>query len=76
MSNLTDQEIELIARRVAADLAGRGRASAQPSPTTSSPAAELGIFDSIDEAVRAASAQALSEIGPSVVPALLRPKRI
>ena len=53
MPGLTDQEIELIARRVAADLAGHGSAPAQTPP---SPAAELGIFDGIDEAVRAAAA--------------------
>ncbi len=55
---LTDQEIELIAQRIVADLTGRGVAAAVPGgkpAATLSPAGELGVFDSIDEAVRAAS---------------------
>jgi aldehyde dehydrogenase len=57
MADLTEQEIELIARRIVADLTG-GVAAAVPggkpvAPT--SPAGELGVFDTIDEAVRAAS---------------------
>ena len=56
MPSLTDQEIELIARRVAADLAGRGSAPAKDLPAAPSPTADLGIFESIDEAVRSAAA--------------------
>ena len=55
MAGLSDQEIELIAQRIAADLGERG---AEPSPQRSagpSLIGELGIFDSIDEAVRAAA---------------------
>jgi acyl-CoA reductase-like NAD-dependent aldehyde dehydrogenase len=53
---LTDQEIEAIAQRIVADLTGKGLASAaaagKPAPSL---AGELGVFDSIEEAVRAAS---------------------
>ena len=55
MAGLTDQEIELIARRIATDLSGRGGA-AKERPAAPSAAGELGVFDSIDEAVRAAGA--------------------
>jgi acyl-CoA reductase-like NAD-dependent aldehyde dehydrogenase len=53
MAGLSEQEIELIAQRIVADLTGKSAAkekSAGPSLI-----GELGIFDSIDEAVRAAS---------------------
>jgi aldehyde dehydrogenase len=48
---LTDQEIEAIAQRIVADLAGKKETkSAGPSL-----AGELGVFESMDEAVRSAS---------------------
>jgi acyl-CoA reductase-like NAD-dependent aldehyde dehydrogenase len=54
---LSDQEIELIAQRIVTDLTGRGGASAPASSSGSSPAPlrDIGIFDTIDEAVKAAS---------------------
>ena len=57
MANLSDQEIELIAQRIVTDLTGRGGASAPTSSSGSSPAPlrDIGIFDTIDEAVKAAS---------------------
>src|SRR2546422_11248274 len=48
---LTDQEIETIAQRIVADLAGKK----ESKPTGPSLAGELGVFESMDEAVRAAS---------------------
>ncbi len=51
---LTDQEIEAIAQRIVADLTGKGLATAAAKPAPSL-AGELGVFDSIEEAVRAAS---------------------
>jgi acyl-CoA reductase-like NAD-dependent aldehyde dehydrogenase len=56
MAGLTEQEIELIAQRIVADLAGRGGTGSKEKPPGPPPAGELGIFDSIDEAVRAAGA--------------------
>src|ERR1035438_6760454 len=56
MAGLTEQEIELIAQRIVADMADRGGAGGREKPPGPSKAAELGIFDSIDEAVRAAGA--------------------
>ena len=53
MAGLTDQEVEVIARRIVADLKGDG-AGARERPGRPSPAGELGVFDSLDEAVRAA----------------------
>ncbi len=57
MANLSEQEIELIAQRIVADLTGRGGASGPASSPGSSPAPlrDIGIFDTIDEAVKAAS---------------------
>lgn len=55
MAGLTDQEIEQIAQRVVADLGGRGAAPAREKPAEPSLAGELGVFESIDEAVRAAA---------------------
>ncbi|MGD0059046.1 MAG: aldehyde dehydrogenase family protein [Verrucomicrobiia bacterium] len=57
MASLSDQEIELIAQRIVTDLTGRGGASAPASSSGSSPAPlrDIGIFDAIDEAVKAAS---------------------
>src|SRR5437867_3777467 len=52
---LTDQEIEAIAQRIVADLTGRGGAAAKEKPAGPSLAGELGVFESMDEAVRAAS---------------------
>ena len=56
MAGLTEQEIELIAQRIVADLGGRGGAGEKHKPGGPSMAGELGVFDSIDEAVRAAGA--------------------
>jgi aldehyde dehydrogenase len=59
MANLTDQEIDLIAQRIVADLTGRGGvAAAVPggkSANIPSSTGEIGIFSTIDEAVKAAS---------------------
>ena len=57
MAGLTDQEIEIIAQRIVADLGGRDGAGgkdkfAGPQPLIG----ELGVFDSLDAAVRGASA--------------------
>jgi acyl-CoA reductase-like NAD-dependent aldehyde dehydrogenase len=57
VAGLTDQEIEIIARRIVADLGGRDGTGgkdkvAGPQP---SPAGELGVFDNLDAAVRGAS---------------------
>jgi aldehyde dehydrogenase len=57
MAGLTDQEVELIAQRIAADLTGRG-ATRGGGDGAGAPAQSavsgLGIFDSIDQAVAAA----------------------
>jgi acyl-CoA reductase-like NAD-dependent aldehyde dehydrogenase len=58
MASLSDQEVELIAQRIVADLTGRGGVSAPASPSSASapaPLRDIGIFDTIDEAVKAAS---------------------
>src|SRR5208282_6862892 len=58
MANLSEQEIELIAQRIVTDLTGRGGASAPASSSSGSspaPLRDIGIFDTIDEAVKAAS---------------------
>src|ERR1039457_626987 len=57
MAGLSDQEIDLIAQRIVADLTGRGGASAPASSSSSAsaPLRDIGIFDTIDEAVKAAS---------------------
>jgi acyl-CoA reductase-like NAD-dependent aldehyde dehydrogenase len=55
---LSDQEIELIAQRIVTDLTGRGGSSASASSSSAStpaPLRDIGIFDTIDEAVKAAS---------------------
>ncbi len=59
MSKLSDQDIEAIAQRIAADLRGAGAAkpsaSANSSSPTSSPVLQgMGVFSTIDEAVAAA----------------------
>jgi acyl-CoA reductase-like NAD-dependent aldehyde dehydrogenase len=58
MAGLTDQEIDLIAQRIVADLTGRGGAAERAEKPSSIPsgAGEMGIFSTIDEAVKAASA--------------------
>jgi acyl-CoA reductase-like NAD-dependent aldehyde dehydrogenase len=57
MAGLSDQEIELIAQRIVADLTGRGGVTASASSGSSpAPLRDIGIFDTIDEAVKAASA--------------------
>src|ERR1017187_9174147 len=57
MAGLSDQEIDLLAQRIVADLTGRGGASAPASSSSSAsaPLRDIGIFDTIDEAVKAAS---------------------
>ena len=59
MAELSDKEIDLIAQRIVADLTGRGGASAPASSSSSAsgaaPLRDIGIFDTIDEAVKAAS---------------------
>src|SRR2546422_3511776 len=58
MAGLTDQEIELIAQRIVTDLTGRGgtaAAAAAKSTSVPSTAGEIGIFDTIEDAVKAAS---------------------
>jgi len=57
MASLSEQEIDLIAQRIVADLTGRGGSSAPASSSSSAPAPlrDIGIFDTVDEAVKAAS---------------------
>src|ERR1044071_7364479 len=55
MAGLTDQEIEQIAQRIVADLAGGGKSAGKEKSSSPSLAGELGVFESMDEAVRAAS---------------------
>src|SRR5258707_15790359 len=59
MAGLSEQEIDLIAQRIVADLTGRGGSSATTSSpsaaSASAPLRDIGIFDTIDEAVKAAS---------------------
>ena len=59
MSRLTDREIEDIARRIAADLGGGAKSASlpasAPAPASGEPLA-MGVFSTIDEAVRAARA--------------------
>lgn len=58
MSRLTDRDIEAIARRIAADIAGDGgpvaAAAAPASAAQADPA--MGVYATVDEAVRAAAA--------------------
>jgi acyl-CoA reductase-like NAD-dependent aldehyde dehydrogenase len=57
MARLTDQEIEAIARRIAADLGGGPAAASTPAAAAASPGSAplgMGVFSTIDEAVRAA----------------------
>ncbi|MBN1270344.1 MAG: aldehyde dehydrogenase EutE [Kiritimatiellae bacterium] len=57
MPKLTDQDIEAIARRIAADLAGAqasAQAPATPTPPAAAPVSGLGLFPTVDEAVKAA----------------------
>jgi acyl-CoA reductase-like NAD-dependent aldehyde dehydrogenase len=65
VADLSDQEIEQIAQRIVADLTDHGGAVAKEKPAKPSLAGELGVFESIDEAVRAAAAAfcQFSEIG-------------
>jgi aldehyde dehydrogenase len=56
VAGLNDQEIEQIAQRIVADLTDHGGAVAKDKPARPSLAGELGVFESIDEAVRAAAA--------------------
>ena len=54
MATLSDRDIEAIARRIVADLGGRP-AAVPAEHQAAAPAAPLGIFATVDEAVRAAS---------------------
>ena len=58
MAGLTDQEIEVIAQRIVADLGGRDGAGGKHKPAEPSPsiARDLGVFDSLDSAVQSAVA--------------------
>ncbi len=51
---LSDQEVELIAQRIVTDLTGGGSAPAGAG-STPAPLRDIGIFDTIDEAVKASS---------------------
>lgn len=53
MARLTDQEIEAIARRIAADVGGGPAPPEGPTPRSADPT--LGVFASVDEAVAAAA---------------------
>lgn len=56
MSRLTDRDIEAIARRIAADIAGDGgQAAAAPADGAQADPA-LGVYATVDQAVRAAAA--------------------
>ena len=56
MAGLSDQEIESIAQRIVSGLTGGGAVAAEPrSSSVPAPAGDLGVFDSLNEAVRAAS---------------------
>src|SRR5438046_10593004 len=55
MAGLTDQEIEVIAQRIASSLSGGGGAERKTRPVVPAVAAELGVFGALDEAVRAAA---------------------
>lgn len=54
MAGLSDQEIELIAQRIVADLTGRGAAAKPADAAAAQVVRDIGIFDTIDEAVQAA----------------------
>lgn len=57
MATLTDQDIEAIARKIVSDLGGSGSAGSASTPSPAPPqasAAGPGIFESLDEAVKAA----------------------
>lgn len=57
MASLTDRDIEAIARRIVADLeGGAGQARPASAPAAPAPAAGLGVFSKVDEAVAAARA--------------------
>ena len=53
MTKLTDQDVETIARRIVADLEPRTKATPGSSGTPTGPG--LGIFATVEDAVRAAS---------------------
>jgi acyl-CoA reductase-like NAD-dependent aldehyde dehydrogenase len=58
LAGLTDQEIELIAQRIVAGMSDDGGARGKDrsvAPAASAIVRDLGVFDSIDEAVNAAS---------------------
>jgi propionaldehyde dehydrogenase len=56
MARLTDQEIDEIARRIAADIARGGTPLAAAAPAPRPAEQGLGLFATVDEAVRAAGA--------------------
>src|SRR5262249_17165299 len=53
VASLTDQEVEAIAQRIAADLGAGGRTESEERPVARSLGGELGVFDSLDKAVGA-----------------------
>jgi acyl-CoA reductase-like NAD-dependent aldehyde dehydrogenase len=55
MAGLTEQEIEVIAQRIVAGLAGRAGEGGKEKPAGLPFAGELGVFDGLDEAVSAAA---------------------
>src|ERR1043166_1147391 len=55
MAGLTDQEIEVIAQRIAAGLTGGASPERKARPAPPPLAGELGVFGTLDEAVRAAA---------------------
>lgn len=59
MATLSDQDIEAIARKIVADIGGTSRTEsikASPTPSPSATVAGIGIFATVDEAVKAARA--------------------
>ena len=51
MAGLSDQEIELIAQHIVADLYDRGSTGGPERPAGPSLIGELGIFESMDDAI-------------------------
>ena len=62
MAGLTDQEIEVIAQGIAADLrGGDGAAKGGGAPSVPSAAGEMGIFDTLDDALEWVEDRILAE---------------
>jgi acyl-CoA reductase-like NAD-dependent aldehyde dehydrogenase len=60
MARLTDQEIEQIAQRIAADM---GRVAAEPPPAPQAQATGLGVFNTVSDAVAAAGVAQKAFVG-------------